>query len=180
VDDAIPQGSPDGSQTGHESTSIQARGLIIGAAVLVATVIVCQILLGVWMGEFHREEERAEVAFPTRNEIDVGHFPQPRLQENPKIDMMDVRREEQARVNSYGWIDQKAGVARIPIDRAMDIIAQKGLPRVAAPPPTAGAPPNTTIPPAGKREEAGPGENQPAPPKKDDRTGPESKQGGKS
>ncbi len=31
-------------------------------------------------------------------------------------------------MHSYGWVDQPAGVVRIPIDRAMELLAQRGLP----------------------------------------------------
>jgi len=40
----------------------------------------------------------------------------------------DFRLQEEKKLNSYGWIDQKAGIARIPIDRAMQLLAQRGLP----------------------------------------------------
>ena len=171
MEDAIPQGSPSGLQTGHEESSVSPRALVIGALILVATVVVCQVALGLWMRDFEKKEERVDAAFPARTEIQVDQFPQPRLQSNPTIDMAEVTKEERALIGSYGWVDQKKGIARIPVNRAMEILAQKGLPKVAAPPPTAGAPPNTTIPPAQKREEAGPaGETTP---------GPESKQGGK-
>ena len=36
--------------------------------------------------------------------------------------------QEEQTLNSYGWVDQQAGVVRIPIDRAMDLLAQRGLP----------------------------------------------------
>jgi hypothetical protein len=45
-----------------------------------------------------------------------------------------IKQEEQ--LNSYGWVDKKAGVAHIPIERAMELIAQRGLPTV--PPAKAG------------------------------------------
>ncbi len=87
-------------------------------------------------------------------------------------------REERARVSSYGWIDKKAGIAHIPVDRAIDILAKKGLPRVAAKPPTPGAPRNTSIPPAGKREEAGEAPTPPAPSTQADHPCAETKGGG--
>jgi hypothetical protein len=180
VEDAIPQGIPGGLQTGHEQTTIHPRILFVSAGILVGTVFVCQVVLGLWMREFKQEDERAHALYPGRQAIDVDQFPQPRLQERPPVDTVGILREERERISSYGWVDQKAGVARIPVDRAMDIIAEKGLPKVAARPLTPGAPPNTTIPPARKREEAGPQENQPAPRKKDEQTRPESKQGGNS
>jgi hypothetical protein len=180
VEDAIPQGIPAGGlQTGHEDTTIQVRGLVIAAGILVGMIVVCQVVLAWWMWDFKAEEKKAEALHPGRKDIDVAQFPRPRLQESPPVELVDMMREERARISSYGWIDKKAGIARIPVDRAMEILAQKGLPRVPAPPPTAGAPPNTSIPPAGKREEAGPEENQPAPQKKEDQPRPETKQGGK-
>jgi len=38
--------------------------------------------------------------------------------------------EEQAQLSSYGWINRDAGIAHIPIDRAMEIIVARGLPDV--------------------------------------------------
>jgi hypothetical protein len=160
VEDAIPQGAPGGSPTGHEESAISARGLILGAIILVATIVVCQVALGIWMRDFERKEERVDIAFPTRTEIKVEQFPQPRLQSNPTIDMVEVAKQERTLIGSYGWVDQKKGIARIPVDRAMDILAQKGLPKVAAPPRPADAPPNVNIPPAQKRDEAGPESKQ--------------------
>jgi hypothetical protein len=180
VDDAIPQGIPGpGMQTGHEDTTIGVRGLFIAAGVLVGVVVVCQFVLWWWMRDFEHKEERLDALHPGRLAIDVDQFPSPRLQESPPVDLVQMNREERARIASYSWVDKKAGIARIPVDRAMDILAQKGLPKVPAPPPTEGAPPNTSIPPAGKREEAGTQENHPAPEKKADQPRPESKRGGK-
>ena len=36
--------------------------------------------------------------------------------------------DQEDRLNSYGWVDQNAGVAHIPIDRAMDLVVERGLP----------------------------------------------------
>ena len=39
-----------------------------------------------------------------------------------------MRAQEEARLNSYGWIDEENGIVHIPIERAMDILAKQGLP----------------------------------------------------
>jgi hypothetical protein len=52
----------------------------------------------------------------------------PLLQADPQVDMDVLREVEAKRVNSYGWIDREAGVVHIPVDRAMDLILQEGLP----------------------------------------------------
>jgi hypothetical protein len=59
---------------------------------------------------------------------DIARFPQPRLETNERLEINDFRLQEENKLNSYDWIDQKAGIARIPIDRAMQLLAQHGLP----------------------------------------------------
>jgi len=46
----------------------------------------------------------------------------------------DAQRE---RLGTYGWVDRKAGIVRLPIDRAMELSAQGVRPRVSAPQPAA-------------------------------------------
>src|SRR6266550_2436867 len=59
---------------------------------------------------------------------DIARFPQPRLEANERLEINDFRLQEEKDLNSYDWIDQKAGIARIPIDRAMQLLSQRGLP----------------------------------------------------
>jgi hypothetical protein len=69
----------------------------------------------------------------------IQKFPQPRLEKNERVEINDFRLKEEQTLNSYGWVDQKAGVVRIPIGRAMQLIAQQGLPttpRVGTVPPS--------------------------------------------
>jgi hypothetical protein len=44
------------------------------------------------------------------------------------MDLEHLRQHEDNLLNNYGWVDPKAGVVRVPIDRAMDLVLQKGLP----------------------------------------------------
>ena len=59
---------------------------------------------------------------------EIKKFPQPRLERNERIEIKDFRLKEEQTLNSYGWVDEKAGVVRIPIERAMQLVAQRGLP----------------------------------------------------
>ena len=54
--------------------------------------------------------------------------PAPRLQVAPKTELDELRSIEDASLNSYGWVDREGGVVRIPIDRAMELLADSGLP----------------------------------------------------
>lgn len=67
-------------------------------------------------------------------------FPQPRLEQNERLEINDFRLQEEQVLNSYGWVDQKAGVVRIPLERAMELMARQGLPttpRAGTAPPSA-------------------------------------------
>ena len=54
--------------------------------------------------------------------------PEPRLQTQPLEDLRRLRAEEEAVLTGYGWVDRPKGVVRIPIERAMALVLQKGLP----------------------------------------------------
>lgn len=48
-----------------------------------------------------------------------------------------VEREKQRAVlNSYGWLDERAGIVHIPIDRAMELVAQGARPSPLGPSPS--------------------------------------------
>lgn len=55
-------------------------------------------------------------------------FPEPRLEQNERTELDGFRYGEEEKLNSYGWVDEKAGVAHIPIEEAMRVIAERGLP----------------------------------------------------
>jgi hypothetical protein len=59
---------------------------------------------------------------------EITKFPQPRLERNERVEIKDFRLKEEQTLNSYGWVDEKAGVVRIPIERAMQLLAKRGLP----------------------------------------------------
>src|ERR1051325_1528701 len=59
--------------------------------------------------------------------------PGPRLLANPSQDLQTMRAGEEFILKNYGWIDRQKGIVRIPIDRAIDMLAQKGLPARAEP-----------------------------------------------
>lgn len=55
-------------------------------------------------------------------------FPQPRLETDERTQFNGYIEKQEQTLLTYGWVDKDSGVARIPIDRAMDLIAQRGLP----------------------------------------------------
>ncbi len=45
---------------------------------------------------------------------------------DPSADLTVTRRRERERLSTYAWIDRQAGVVRIPIDRAMELLVERG------------------------------------------------------
>jgi len=56
------------------------------------------------------------------------NFPSPQLEIDERNQLDKIRIEEEQTLSTYDWVDQKGGTVRIPIDRAMDLLAQRGLP----------------------------------------------------
>jgi cytochrome c oxidase cbb3-type subunit III len=55
--------------------------------------------------------------------------------------LAELRAAEDAALHSYGWVDRATGIVRIPIDRAMEVLAARGLPVRAQPPEAPARPP---------------------------------------
>ena len=126
----------------YERRDVDTEAVIhVGVAVGVVTIVSAVLVLFL----FNRLVDRARQADPPNPPLarhEQGRKPpEPRLQEMPFKDIAALRAEEQAVLESYGWIDEKAGIARIPVAEAMKIVAERGLPRWAAPP-AAGASPS--------------------------------------
>ncbi len=83
----------------------------------------------------HRSETRETLP------SDIQNFPQPRLETNERMEINEFRLHEEQQLHSYGYVDQSAGELHIPIDRAMELIAQRGLPTI----PKAGVEPESEI-----------------------------------
>jgi hypothetical protein len=108
-----------------ERKDISPKGIILFIAGLFVTILIVMAglswLLGLW------SLERRTVGPQPRAARDQVPAP-PQLQETPPIDMKTLRAQEDAILHTYGWADEGGGVVRIPIETAIDILAQRGLP----------------------------------------------------
>lgn len=116
---------------GHERTDIDPKYVAAFAAILVCVAV---LLYGLVWGFFAHLAPKTSLA-QTQPAIETGAplFPSPRLQVDPRQDLEQLRTHETDLLGSYGWVDRDAGIVRIPIDRAIDIVSQKGLPDFGKP-----------------------------------------------
>jgi hypothetical protein len=128
---------------GHEEKDVNFIAITKFGIGLTLTIIVSLFVL--W-GLFHyfvsSEEKSYGAAAPLAGVEQNAEKapPQPRLQATPPIDLREMRAAEDQLLQHYSWVDRDKGVVRIPIERAMDILAERGLPFR----PAAGQPQGTT------------------------------------
>ena len=132
---AAPQSPDSHRRVGHETTDASAFYVGLFALVLALMISLVMLIL-VWM--FWRFEASAERTDPVTSPVAGDQTqPEPRLQTQPSPDLAQLRHEEDQKLGSYKWIDQSQGIVQIPIDRAIDLLAKRGLLEPDAAEPTA-------------------------------------------
>jgi hypothetical protein len=104
-------------------------------------------MTGLWF-YFHANAEIGRTPLPTR-------FPEPQVQSNPAGDLQALQAMQREQLEGYAWIDRDHGLARIPVARAMEVIAARGA---AAYDPLEAPDPDNPLPvrpEAARRSEAG-------------------------
>jgi len=132
-----------GPETTEFDAELDLRGIVsfgIGLA-LTMTVVLCLVwlLLAHWRT---RQIAHDPPPSPIAEARAPRLPPEPRLQSFPVRDMEELRAREDAVLTTYGWVDRQAGIGRIPIDRAVELLLEKGLSvtPAAVPAPRKGAP----------------------------------------
>jgi len=113
----------------HEHSDVNIRAILGFGAALAVIAAVVHLLVYVLFGYFDsRESVRKRATYPLAAEQAGRVPPEPRLQTNPRQDLADLRAKEDDTLTTYGWVDRNAGIVRIPIDEAMKLTLERGLP----------------------------------------------------
>jgi hypothetical protein len=125
--------TPTGQPPKHDDREIDARAIVRMAAGL--TVITVGVLGVAWFTtSWLTGEEKVHHAAPPPIAARGPTGPaEPRLQPAPPLDLDVLRAEEEQALLRYRWVDKNAGVVGLPIDRAMELVVQRGLPARAEP-----------------------------------------------
>jgi len=119
----------------HEHRDVNVWAVYkFGIALAILCIVATALLFGLY--NYFVAREGGPIARTERNDARTLP-PLPRLQSTPITDLKEMRDAEDKILSGYGWVDQAHGVTRIPIDRAIDLLAQRGLPgRTNAPSPS--------------------------------------------
>lgn len=113
----------------HEESDVNIRAILLFAAgLVVVTAFIGLVVWGLFRYFNAREESTGALSFPLAVSQERRLPPEPRLQTNPREDLRELREAEQDALTTYGWVDRNAGVVRIPIDEAIRLTLQRGLP----------------------------------------------------
>ena len=129
-------------ETHYERRDLSPHAVLLFLVGLALVAVIIYFMLWGFYGylnAFHQQRKQPAAPLQTLHdnigtEKIIQRFPEPRLQPNPPADLNKFRAQEEEILNSYGWVDQPAGVAHIPIQQAIDIIAARGLPVRQTPP----------------------------------------------
>jgi len=114
----------------YEHTDIDVRiGYQFALWLTVAMVVSVGIVYGTfWLFE-GKERSANELArkYPLAAGVPRKEPPTPNLQTQPFRDVYELRAAENKKLIEYGWVDKDGGVTRIPIDRAMEVMLQRGF-----------------------------------------------------
>ena len=126
----------------HEHSDINLRAVIGSAIILIVVVTVSQLLMWGLFVVFERQAAANEPALSPlaaspasmpKNQMGTAVFtPEtiagPQLLTNEPMNLQQQRDKEQKVLHGYGWVNQGAGIARMPIDEAKKLILERGLP----------------------------------------------------
>jgi len=117
----------------HEQSDVSVKGIGVFLAILAGFAVILHFgLAGIdlILKKLTRNQDQQQsglVADPALARA-RPNFPEPRLQVAPREDLETFRAREEAELNSYGWVDKTARIVRLPIERAMDLLVERGLP----------------------------------------------------
>jgi len=113
----------------HEDSDINVRAILgVGAGVIVAGIVIAAMVWSLFVYLSNREALGTLSEFPLAAGQQQRLPPEPRLQTDPREDLRVFRQAEEDALKSYGWVDKNTGVVRIPIDKAMSLTLERGLP----------------------------------------------------
>jgi hypothetical protein len=97
----------------QEPGDLQPRAVLLGVAGVIAMILIVALVAST----LARVEEHGDSRPP--------HSAR-RLSSDPVEDIAAFEREKRSQLNSYGWVNREHSAARIPIGRAMHILAARG------------------------------------------------------
>jgi hypothetical protein len=99
--------------------------IMVGVAFLVKPLYDLLVVRGI--------ETQTPAAYVADTDPEALRPPAPRLQARPEVDLAEFRAQEDAILGSYAWVEKDRGVVRIPVEEAMRLVVERGMPTFSTP-----------------------------------------------
>lgn len=121
---------PGDSGVRYEKSDASIKGVVAFGVILLVIGLIVYVTV-IWLfDDLKFRENRKYQPLPSLAAKNRVHFPdeldkirQPRLQKNEPLDLAELHKVEEASLSTYGWVDRKDGIVRIPIDEAMRLLS---------------------------------------------------------
>lgn len=127
-----------------EGDGISYSGIVWFVVILTVVTVMCQVLMWVLLKAFQYQGVEGTVSpvaavvterqsaegriYPGVSAVGLTDGPQPRLLVNEPATLAALHAREHEALTTYGWVDRNAGVVRIPVERAKELVLERGLP----------------------------------------------------
>lgn len=115
----------DARQRGHEPNTVSVRKLLVSGTSLVLMVALALPLMYGTLGLLASRQQPG--TRDQRLEVNATIETSPSVSDDQPQRLRELRQREARQLNTYEWIDEPSGVARIPISRAIEIVSDRGL-----------------------------------------------------
>jgi len=127
-----------GAHGSYERQDLSPRGIfhfLVGLSLLI--VVIYFIVYGIYgfLDKVNKENQAtmSPMVAPQADTRAVGPsniqaFPEPRLEESERTELRTFVENEDSKLATYNWVDKDKGIVQIPIERAMDLVVERGLP----------------------------------------------------
>jgi hypothetical protein len=122
-----PGADPESIAIGHELKDAHTGPLLFAAVGLGVLILVSFVVMGVMLSATGSGLGATGNDVPTSAAMQIQLPPSPRLEQNPRGDTDVIVADATKKLEGYGWVDQQAGSAHIPIERAMELIVERGV-----------------------------------------------------
>jgi hypothetical protein len=111
--------------SGHERRDISPATVLRWGAGIFVLLILAALAMWFLLGRYDRELAEESPAPSPLASYGPQEPPEPRLQVDPAADIARLRATEQTQLDGYGWVDRQGGSVHIPIERAMQLLAER-------------------------------------------------------
>ena len=111
-----------------ESDGVNYRGIVVFVAILAVTTFICQGIVVAMFKYFDKQAVESGAPRAVMSAPAGTMPPPPNLITNEPLNLKNFREHEAEVMETYGWQDKNAGVVRLPIDRAKEILLERGFP----------------------------------------------------